>query len=125
MCNKGNGHFFPPAGILQKLQNIFTSVVIQGSGGFITEQQLWPLCQRPRNGHTLLFPAGQLRWKIIHTVLKPNTRQRFPRVHWVLADLGCQLNIFHSRQILDQVIKLKDKAGIIAPVGCQLSGAQR
>ena len=53
-----NSDFLAAAGILQQFQNLYAGLIVQSTGGLITEQQLGVFRQRAGNGHTLLLTAG-------------------------------------------------------------------
>ena len=44
--------------LIDGLRKLFGGLLIQAAGGFIKDQHLRPLEQRPRNGNALLLPAG-------------------------------------------------------------------
>ena len=64
-----NGDPFPPAGVLQQLQNLFPGHIVERSRGLIAEQQLRILGERPCDGDTLLLASGKLRREIAGALL--------------------------------------------------------
>ena len=116
-------HPLLPAGVLQKLQNLLTGDLVQRPRGLVTEEQLGVLSQSPGDRYPLLLPARKLGREVSLPLPKPHMPQHLPGGQRVAADLGCQLDILQSRQVLDEVIKLEDKPNVIAPVEGLLFGA--
>ena len=58
--NQYDGLMEIPVEFIQQVQDGLTADVIQGSGGFIAQQQQGVLGDRPGNGDALLFTAGKL-----------------------------------------------------------------
>ena len=54
--------------ILQKLQYLFSSVVIKRSRRLITKEELRVFCQSPGYGYSLLLASRKLSRKIVHPV---------------------------------------------------------
>ena len=115
-----HGHPGTAAGILQKLQDRLSRIIIQRSGRLVAQKQLGILRKRPGDRHPLLLPAGELSREVSDPLRKPHLFQGLRRVQRILRDLGGQLHVFQRRQILDQVIKLKHKADVISAVGGEL-----
>ena len=97
-------------------------IVVQGAGWLVAQQQLGILGQGPGDGHPLLLTAGELCREVAHPVRQPHGAQHLRRVQGVPADLSGQLHVLQGRQVRDQVVKLKDKADVVAAVGGELFG---
>jgi len=76
--------------------------------------------QRFQGITSLLFTTGKLAGKIFDTGAKAHVLQNLGGIQRLLADLVCQLHIFQSRQIADQIIKLEHEAYIMPAVIRQL-----
>ena len=120
MCDDDDADASFPAGVLQQLEDLLAGLIVQSSGRLIAKQQLWILGQGTGDRHSLLFTAGELSRKVTRTIRQTNSSDRLIDIQWMLADLCGQFDVFLDRQILDQIIKLKDKTNIVAPIGRQL-----
>ena len=77
VCNHYNTDSALPAGILQKLQNLFSGIVVQCPCRLITQQKLRIFGKCAGNWHTLLFSTGQLCREIGGTLLQSDSFNRF------------------------------------------------
>ena len=77
---------------------------------------------RPGDGDPLLLAAGELGGEVVQPLPQPHGAQHLGGVHGILADLGGQLHVLQGRQVGHQVVKLKNKANIVAAVGGQTLG---
>ena len=115
----------------EQLQNLLTGSAVESSCGLVTEEKGRVFAQGPCNGNSLLLAAGELRGKVVHPLPQPHLLQHLPGIESVAADLPGQLHILQRRQVLHQVIKLKDKPNVHPPVfgelpvrqGCDLLAA--
>ena len=122
MGDDDDGDALLAAGILQKLQDRPAGLVVQGAGGLVAEQELGVLREGSRDGDPLLLAAGELGREVVHPVGKAHVPQHLLGVQGVRADLGRQLHVLESRQVLDQVIELEDEADVPAAVLGELPG---
>ena len=96
-------------------------MIIQRTGRLITKQQLRLFGDGSGNGNPLLFSPRKLPREITASMGQSDELQNFTCIHAVLLHLICQLDILKGGQIWYQIIKLKYKPDIIAPVFHQLS----
>ena len=97
-------------------------MVVQGPGRLVAQQQLGIFRQGPGDGHPLLLAAGELGGEVVQPLPQSHGAQHLGGIHGILADLGGQLHVLQGRQVGHQVVKLKDKANIVAAVGGQTLG---
>ena len=104
----------------QQFENLLPGPAVQSSGRLVTEQKRRIFAEGPCNGNSLLFAAGKLRRKVIHPLRQPDIRYHLNRVQRIGAYLSCQLHVLQRCKVVHQVIKLKNKSHIKAPVICKL-----
>ena len=90
---------------------------VEVAGGLVAEDDVRPVHQRPRAGHALLLPAGQLRWLVRQPVaeaedvddpVEPLLVDRLPR------DRQRQDDVLARRQRRDEVEGLEHEADALA-----------
>ena len=77
-----------------------------------------------RDGHPLLFAAGELGREMVLARGQADQRDRLVHRHGMVGDVGHQRDVFRDRQAGDQVIELEHEADVAAPVGGQLGLAR-
>ena len=121
MRDDDHGHPLLPAHILQKFQDRLTGLVIQSARRLVAEKKLGILGKGSCDRNPLLLPAGKLRRKIPEPAFQSHFRQHSGRVQRFPADLKSKLHILKSRQIGNQIVKLKDKTDILPAVAGKLT----
>ena len=121
MGDYDNGHSVNAAAILKKLENLLAGDIVESTGGFITKKKLRVLCKSTGDCNTLLFTAGKLSRKVIHSFRKANFVKNRLRVKGIFANLGSKLDIFLCGKVLDKVIELENKSDIVAAIAYKLA----
>ena len=103
-----------------RLQYKASGLMIQGAGGLIAEQQLWPLDDRARDGDPLLLPARELCRKVVESLRESNPGERVLRLHRVSSDFGHERNILAHRQTRNQIVELKYEPNVFSAKARQL-----
>jgi hypothetical protein len=108
----------------QHLQHGHAGLAVERARGFIAQQDFGAFGDGARDGHALLFPARQLGWEMVAPWAKPDAVQRLGRIHGVWGHIGDKLHILARRQRGDEIVELKHKAHMVAPVARQRPVAQ-
>ena len=77
----------------QRLQNHDSCLDIQRAGRFVTQQDIRPFDDRPRNGHPLLFTAGQLHRVVVLSGIQAHQFQSGIRVQGLLGNVADQSHV--------------------------------
>ena len=104
------------AGVLEKLQDRFSGVVVERSRRLVAKNELRIFCKRTRYGNALLLSAGKLSGKVVFSVRQPYGIERFGGIERLLADLRRKLDVLESCQILHEIVKLEHESYVIAAV---------
>lgn len=107
----------------QNIHNLRTAAAIKIPRRFVRQNDGRVVDERTRNRHTLLLSARKLRREVIHSLFQPNLLKHLRRIQRMLTNLHRQLHILERRQVLHQIIKLKNKSNILPPVLDQLLAA--
>lgn len=111
---------FSPACFLQQAQNLLAGLVVQGTGGFVAQQEIRVLGKRPGDGDPLLFPAGKLGGKVVQSLAQSHILKGLPRIQGMGGYLAGQLDILQSGQIRHQIVVLEHEAGACPPIVRQI-----
>ena len=82
--------------MLQQLQDLLAGLIVERAGRLVAQQQLRLLGDCARNGHALLFAAGQLRREIVQPVAQADLVQGVGRVEMVGADLRREFDVSNA-----------------------------
>ena len=113
--------------LLQQLHDLHGGFGVQSAGGFVSQQDLGIVDQRPGDGHTLHLTAGHLIGLLVQLVAQAHLFQRFDGSAAALGflDAGEGQGQFHVGQdtlVGDQVIALEHKADGVVAVGVPVTG---
>jgi len=99
---------------LDDFQYKLAGLVVQGSGWFVTQQNVGLLRNSSGDSDPLLFASGELGREVVHTNGESHHIESRGGIHWVRSDIDYQLDILEGGQTRDEVIELKDKADVFA-----------
>lgn len=116
----GGGGTGLPVYSIEDLEDYATRLDVQRPSGFVTQEYIGPLGNRPGDGYPLLFTPGELSRKVSCTIRETNQRQRFGGRHRIGRDLCHQCHILCRREARDQIVELKDESDVVSSVGGQL-----
>ena len=117
-------HVLVTADVLQQLQDLLAGLIVERAGRLVAQQQLRLLGDCARNGHALLFAAGQLRREIAQPVAQADLVQGVGRVEMVGADLRREFDVLQCGQIRHEIVELEDESDVHPPVGYEVAFAQ-
>lgn len=104
----------------QQIGNFIPGLTIEVAGGFVGKKHVRAAVKCPGQRHPLLFPAGELRRKVIEAFSQPQLLQQcagaFPAVSGVLAaQQPRQLHVLQRIEGWDQHKRLENKANVLCP----------
>ena len=93
-------------------------VFVEVTGRFVREYQFWPVRKRPRNGDTLLLPAGEFGRSVVKPLGKPKLREQMGRAFDGIFGrcIGNQLgkdDILKRIEIRQQMVELVYKTKLL------------
>jgi len=104
--------------LLEGFEHEFASAEVEGSGGFVAEEDFGAFGDRPGNSDPLLFAAGELGGKVVKAIAQTNNVQRFFGAEGAAGDFGDEGDVFASGEAGDEVVELEDEAdGLAAKLG--------
>ena len=120
MGHVDNGHPEVFVDMFDLVLHFFAQVLVQGTERFVHENQIGLEHQRPRHGHPLLLPAGQLRGAAAVEARQPDHLERPLDLRCslglrILANLQRKRQIFRHRHVGEQRVVLEYHSDI-APV---------
>ncbi len=128
----GDDNHRVPGGVQfsQDTHHLLAAVGIECAGGFVGENHLAAVHQRPRDTHPLLLPARQLAGPVAGVPGQAQAREQFPRSAVALG-LRCagidrrHFDVMQGTQVREQMVALEDKTEVVAAQLRQLLIAQR
>ena len=99
----------------EQRQDLLRRHAVQVAGRFVGQDEVGVIHQAAGDGHPLLLTAGELGGAVPQPIFQPDQRGQLVAAlagGRAGATLVVQrnLDVFHDRQLLDQVIRLKDEA---------------
>src|SRR5207248_2500092 len=103
---------------LEYLDDLYRGATVEIASRFVGEQQRRSICQRPRDRHSLLLAAGELRGEVIFPLGESDQRECLPRAGFtrLLADARVQhwkFSVLQSRRAAKKVEVLKYEADLL------------
>ena len=110
----------------EKIHDLHAGIAVQRPGGFVRQQDIRIVHERPGDRHPLHLSAGHLVRLLVELISQPHFLKRFhsPLPALCLPDAGDGQRQLHIRQdclVRDQVIALEHEADRVVPVGIPVS----
>lgn len=93
--------------------------IIQRPGGLIAQQYVRRFDDRASHGDTLLLSTGKLRRKMVEPSFKSYQGKDFPGVERLFRNLVYECHILQHSQAGYEIVELKDKTDMLAPISCE------
>ena len=104
------------ARVLQKLEDSFARLVVEGTCRLVGQKHLRVLCERACDGHALLLAARELRGEIVDAMREAYFGKHLGGIEGVGANLACELDVFECCQVLHEIVKLEHEADVVTSV---------
>ena len=110
--------------VLQEPQDLLARYVVEGTRRLVAQEQTRLFGECASDGHALLLTAGELRREVAAPLRESHLGEYLRRIAVHMADVCCHLDVFERREVLYQIIELKDKAHFIPAVGGEILNAE-
>ena len=115
-------HQTVPGHLPEQIHDLHAGITVQRTGGFVRQQNVRIVHQRPGDGHPLHLAAGKLVRLLVKLFPQPHLLQSLcrPPPSLLLRNAGDgqrQLHVGQDRLVGNQVIALEDETDGVVPVG--------
>ena len=115
--------------LLQDFHHLHTGIAVQRAGRLVRQNDVRVIDQRPRDGHPLHLPAGELIRLFIHMLFKTDLPQRLlgPPFSLPSGDAGDRQRKLHvgpHALMHDQIVALEHEADGVVAVGVPVPVAE-
>ena len=117
------------AQLIEQIHHLGAAATVERARGFIRQDHLAAVHQRPGDADPLLLPAGELGGSVAHPVAQSEPREQrlgadTPRAAGHARIDSRNLDIIKGGQVRHQVIALEDEAEMFPPQSRQLVGVE-